>query len=71
MRSRRATFAQLDQGLRLFTLGLGLKVLLANQIGNFWSDIQAIGYESISTPVAGWEFLPIAFSFILTFTDIL
>lgn len=65
MRSRRATFAQLDQGLRLLTLGLGLKVLLANQIGNFWSDIQAIGYESISTPVA-WMGI-FAYSFQLYF----
>lgn len=52
MRGRKATFAQFDQGLRIFALGLGLKVILANQIGNLWTDIQTIGYESISTPVA-------------------
>ncbi len=43
---------QCNRGLQLFTLGLGFKVLLANQLGRFWSDVQAIGYESISTPLA-------------------
>lgn len=39
-------------GLKLFILGLGSKVLLANQLGGLWSDINAIGYDSISTPLA-------------------
>jgi len=65
MRNRRATFEQFDQGLRIFTLGLGMKVLLANRIGSMWSDIQAVGFESISTPVA-WMGI-FAFSFQLYF----
>lgn len=50
----------LDEGLREFTIGLGLKVLIANRIGGLWRDIGTIGYESISTPLA-WLGL-IAFS---------
>lgn len=39
-------------GLCTFTIGLGLKVLLANPIGKLWTQIGSIGYESISTPLA-------------------
>lgn len=48
------------KGMEIFILGLGLKVLLANPIGKLWSDVQAIGFESISTPLA-WMAI-IAFS---------
>lgn len=40
------------EGLRVFVLGLGSKVLLANQIGLLWTQLSTIGYESISTPLA-------------------
>lgn len=40
------------EGVKLFVVGLGMKVLLANQLGRLWGDIQAIGYESISVPLA-------------------
>ena len=50
--SRIHTLDMVNEGLKTFTLGLGFKVLLANQIGNLWSDLLAIGYESISTPLA-------------------
>lgn len=52
LRRRKITLTGCDHGLQIFTLGLGFKVLLANQLGNFWEDIQTIGYESISTPLA-------------------
>ena len=50
--ARRHSLLHLENGLREFTIGLGLKVLLANQIGGLWNDVKAIGYESISTPLA-------------------
>lgn len=40
------------KGLELFILGLGLKVLIANPIGKLWTDVEVIGFESISTPLA-------------------
>ena len=52
LRSRKTSLSQTDQGLRLFTLGLGFKVLLANNVSALWSDISAVGFESISTPLA-------------------
>ena len=39
-------------GLELFLIGLGRKVLLANMLGGLWSDLDAVGYESISTKAA-------------------
>lgn len=49
---RKANLIQCNHGLQLFTLGLGAKVLLANQFGRLWEDVRSIGYESISTPLA-------------------
>ena len=52
-------------GIGIFIFGLGLKVLLANPLGKLWSQAQAIGFESLSTPLA-WMSV-IAFSFQLYF----
>lgn len=41
-----------EYGLREFTIGLALKVLIANRVGSVWTQAAAIGYESISTPLA-------------------
>ena len=62
---RRFSMDRLETGLREFTIGLSLKVLLANQLGRLWSQVGAIGYESISTPLA-WMGI-IAFSLQLYF----
>lgn len=53
------------EGISVFIFGLGLKVLLANPIGKLWSQILAIGFESVSTPLA-WMGL-IAYSFQIYF----
>jgi alginate O-acetyltransferase complex protein AlgI len=52
LKSRRDTIENLESGLKLFTIGLGFKVLIADRIGLLWNDIQTIGFESISTPLA-------------------
>lgn len=65
LQSRKHTLDNFNEGLKIFTVGLGYKVILANQIGNLWSDIGAVGYESISTPLA-WMGI-IAFSLQLYF----
>ena len=62
---RNHNLQNIENGLREFTIGLGLKVLLANQVGRLWSQVGAIGYESISTPLA-WLGLA-AFSFQIYF----
>lgn len=65
LRRRKTDIRKFDEGLRLFTIGLGFKVIIANQIGGLWSDIAMIGYESISTPLA-WMGI-IAYSFQIYF----
>ena len=52
LRNRKVNIAKFDEGLKYFTLGLGSKVIIANQIGNLWTDITNIGFDSISTPLA-------------------
>ncbi len=52
LKYRTNTFDNLEAGFKLFTLGMGCKVLLADRIGLLWNNIQTIGFESISTPLA-------------------
>ena len=52
LKEQRPRLPQIDEGLKDFTLGLGFKVLLANRIGGLWHDVNVIGYESLSTPLA-------------------
>ena len=52
MRSRRMRIRNLENGLKLFTLGLGLKVLLANQIGTLWNTIMTAGAGNLHPGVA-------------------
>ena len=49
---RGISMPRLDNGLRDFIIGLGLKVLLADQIGGLWTHIGKMGYAAISTPLA-------------------
>lgn len=65
LQKRSHTAEKVENGLKTFTVGLGLKVILANQIGGLWKDIATIGFESISTPLA-WLGL-IAYSFQIYF----
>lgn len=65
LKSRSHTIKKVENGLKTFTIGLGYKVLLANQIGGLWSDLSMIGYQSISTPLA-WLGI-VAYSFQLYF----
>ena len=52
LRNRTLSKEQVLEGFGIFIYGMGLKVLLANPIGKLWQDVQTIGFESISTPLA-------------------
>ena len=39
-------------GVQLFVIGLGKKVLIADRLGDLWRDLQDVGYDSISTKAA-------------------
>ena len=52
LHKRKHSMEKVDSGLKVFALGLAYKVLLANRVGHLWTEVTAIGYESISTPLA-------------------
>ena len=49
---RKVSLRAAADGAFFFVMGLGMKVLLADRLGILWNEIQKIGYESISTPLA-------------------
>ena len=52
MAGRKLRIRDLENGLKLFTVGLGLKVLLANQIGTLWNTIMSAGAGNLHITVA-------------------
>lgn len=52
LENREFSSAAFDRGLKLFIFGLAGKVIIANNIGTLWTDIERVGYENISTPYA-------------------
>ena len=50
--SRTVTFEQFESGLKTLILGLGAKVIVADRVGMLWNNVQTIGFNSISTPLA-------------------
>ncbi|MEG1783098.1 MAG: MBOAT family O-acyltransferase, partial [Oscillospiraceae bacterium] len=48
----RITLADINEGIKLFIFGLGKKVLIANNVGALWTDIEALGFANVSTPLA-------------------
>lgn len=65
LKERRHSLARIEEGLKLFTIGLGYKVLIANRVSGLWNQVKGIGFDSISTPLA-WLGL-LAFSFQIYF----
>ena len=60
---RRETLPQASEGLQRFVIGLGKKVLLANQMGAIWEDISAMSSPSVITAWLG----ALAFTFQIYF----
>jgi len=52
LRDRRITKQHLLDGIRLFIFGLGKKVLIANNVGALWTQVNELGFQNISTPLA-------------------
>lgn len=52
IKERRYSLHDVEEGVVIFVLGLGFKVILANHFGMLWHDIRSAGFESISTPLA-------------------
>lgn len=49
---RKISMLNVEEGLQCFVIGLGKKVLIANNIGALWSEVQRLGFQRVSTPLA-------------------
>lgn len=47
----RITLDEINEGIKLFIFGLGKKVLIANNVGALWTDIETMGF-AVGTPLA-------------------
>ena len=65
LKDRTITLPMIDDGLRLFIMGVGSKVLIANNIGALWTEVQTLGFANVSTPLVWLGVL--AYSFQLYF----
>lgn len=52
IRRRKSSAKKIEYGLSLVIAGLSFKVLIADTVGILWHEIQTVGFESISTPLA-------------------
>ena len=50
--NKNITLESIVKGIKLFIVGLGFKVILANRIGGLWGEVNSIGFDSVSTPTA-------------------
>ena len=52
LHQRKESLEKFLDGLKTFVIGLGFKVIIANQLGSIWNTANTIGYASISVPMA-------------------
>ncbi|GAB6170242.1 MBOAT family protein [Clostridium carnis] len=52
LKNRKINIDDIEKGIEEFIIGLGKKVLIANNVGLLWSEVQSIGFTNISTPLA-------------------
>ncbi len=68
LKSRTFHPARMQESVLLFIMGLGSKVLIANNIGSLWTQIEQMGYTGISTPLAWLGILAFALQIYFDFS---
>lgn len=68
LKHRKVDMKQIQDGIELFILGLGSKVLIANNIGAFWSEIEGKGFVGIGTVIAWISILAFALQIYFDFS---
>lgn len=68
LNNRSVNINQIEEGIELFILGLGRKVLIANNIGMLWSEVEKIGFNNISSVLAWLGLLAFAFQIYFDFS---
>lgn len=51
LKERKVSIEKINSGIRTFIIGLGKKVLIANNIGMLWTEINGTGINSMSSPL--------------------
>ncbi|WP_195987222.1 MBOAT family protein [Clostridium sp. D53t1_180928_C8] len=67
LKNRKVDIYIIQEGIKLFILGLGSKVIIANNIGSLWSEIEAKGFSEIGTVIAWISILAFAFQIYFDF----
>ncbi len=52
LHSRRIEADKVSEGIKLFVFGLGKKVLIANNIGALWTQVESMGFANVSSALA-------------------
>ena len=68
LKSRMITPASFQEGVDIFIRGLGRKVLIANNIGALWTEVSAMNFSAISTPLAWLGILAYTFQIYFDFS---
>lgn len=68
LKYRKINTRQIQGGIELFILGLGSKVLIANNIGALWYEIEGKGFEGVGTIMAWAAVLAFAFQIYFDFS---
>ena len=68
LKERKIDYSQIQDGIEIFIMGLGRKVLIANSAGMLWTEVQALGFSNISTPLAWLSIIAYAFQIYFDFS---
>ena len=68
LRNRKLNLTQISSGITTFIFGLGKKVLIANNIGSLWNQVQDLGFANVSTPLAWLGILAYSFQIYFDFS---
>lgn len=68
LKNRYVSLDQMRDGIEYFILGLASKVLIANSIGLLWTDVQNLGFNNISMPLAWLGILAFTFQIYFDFS---
>lgn len=68
LKYRKIDIIQIQHGIELFIIGLGSKVLIANNIGGFWSEIEGRGFGGVGTIIAWMSVLAFALQIYFDFS---
>lgn len=68
LRDRKINYSQIQEGIEDFIMGLGRKVLIANNVGMLWDEVLALGVSNVSTPLAWMGSLAYTFQIYFDFS---